>query len=215
MLSKRLYEISRLIEKDKVVFDVGSDHGLLPCFLVKEGICPKAYAGDNKEGPLSRAKETIRKCHLEGKVIPVLGDGIENIADDVNIITICGMGFHTVKHILEGKDLSAYDYLVVQVNKDPDLLRQFISDNGYHIIDEIIVDDNFFYQVEIFDARGHNSYGAIEIKYGPCLLRKRDDDFIRYLKFLRKMHHDIYLRSKDQNRLKEIEEIDAILNNKY
>ncbi|MBR3227423.1 MAG: tRNA (adenine(22)-N(1))-methyltransferase TrmK, partial [Erysipelotrichaceae bacterium] len=61
MLSERLLTISKLIDRDKVVFDVGSDHALLPCFLVREGICPKAYAADNKEGPLNRAKETIRR----------------------------------------------------------------------------------------------------------------------------------------------------------
>ena len=215
MLSKRLLEISRLIEKDKVVFDVGSDHGLLPCFLVEEGICPKAYASDNKEGPLNRARETIKKHHLEGRVIPVLGDGIENIADDVDIITICGMGFHTVKHILEGKDLSRYERIIVQINKDNDLLRQFINDNGYHIIDELVIEDNFYYQVEIFDAKGHNNYGAFEIKYGPCLLKKRDDVFLKYLRFRRQALHDIYLRSKDTDKLEEVKEIDKILNNEY
>ena len=215
MLSKRLREISRLIEKDKVVFDVGSDHGLLPCFLVLEGISPKAYASDNKTGPLNRARETIRKYHLEDRVIPVLGDGIENIAEDVDVITICGMGFHTIKHILEGKDLSAYEQIIVQVNKDNDLLRKFIADNGYHIIDEKVIEDNFYYQVEIFEAKGHNSYGALEIRYGPVLLKRRDETFLEYLRYRRKALYDIYLRSRDTAKLDEISEIDMILNDEY
>ena len=47
ILSKRLKAVADLIEKGKVVFDVGSDHALLPAFLVLQDICPKAYAGDN------------------------------------------------------------------------------------------------------------------------------------------------------------------------
>ena len=70
MLSKRLLQIANLVSKDKVVYDVGSDHGLLPCFLVLNNICPKAYAVDNKIGPLNRTKEAISKYHLEDKVVP-------------------------------------------------------------------------------------------------------------------------------------------------
>ena len=51
MLSKRLREVAKFIDKGKVVYDVGSDHALLPCFLVQEKICDRVYACDNKQGP--------------------------------------------------------------------------------------------------------------------------------------------------------------------
>ena len=52
-----------LIERNKVVFDVGSDHALLPSFLVENGICDKVYAGEIALGPFGitskrRLKET-------------------------------------------------------------------------------------------------------------------------------------------------------------
>ena len=61
MISSRLLQIAMLIDKGKVVFDVGSDHALLPCFLVENGICEKAYAADIALGPLENAKETIER----------------------------------------------------------------------------------------------------------------------------------------------------------
>ena len=213
MLSKRLLEISKLINEDKVVFDVGSDHALLPCFLVKEGIISKAYACDNKEGPLNKAIENIKKYHLEGKVIPVLSNGIDDIEDDVEIITICGMGYYTVKSILENKDLSKYNKIIVQVNKDADLLRKFINDKNFTIEDEIVVFDGFYYEVEVFSAKSHNKYGGLEIKYGPILLQKRDEVFIDYLKDKKKVLEEVYKKSNDPSKLETINEIEQILNN--
>ena len=76
MLSNRLLEIAKLVDKNKVVYDIGSDHGLLPCFLVLNDICPKAYAVDNKVGPLNRTKEAIDRYKLDGRVVPILSDGL-------------------------------------------------------------------------------------------------------------------------------------------
>ena len=211
MLSKRLLEIAKLVDENKVVFDVGSDHGLLPCFLLTNNICPKAYAGDNKELPLSRAKQSISKYGLEGKVIPVLSDGLQKVEDDVDIVVIAGMGFYTVKHILEGKDLSKYDKLIVQVNKDVNLLRQYISDQHYTILDEIVINDGFYYQVVVFNSQYHDSYSDLEIKYGPCLLKKKSKEFLDYLTNHKKKLENIYKKSNNPKTLQTIKEIEGII----
>lgn len=211
MLSKRLLEISKLVDKNKVVFDVGSDHALLPCFLVLNNICSKVYACDNKVGPLNKAKENIKKYHLEDKVIPVLGNGIDNIFEDVDIITISGMGFFTIKEILEGKDLRKYSKIIIQINKDNDLLRAFINDNKYSIINEVIVDDGFFYEILVIDPNKEEKYNDLEIKYGPILLKKKDKIFIDYLNYKKDKYKDIYQKSHDVKLLEEIKEIDEIL----
>ena len=182
MLSKRLNKIAELVDENKVVYDVGSDHGLLPCFLVLNRNCPKAYACDNKEGPLNKAKANIEKYDLKDRVIPILSNGIDDIEDDVNIITIAGMGFYTVRDILEGKDLNKYDKIIVQVNKDTNLLRKWISDHKYKIIDECIVHDDFYYEIVVFNAQNGPKLSDLELKYGPINLRDKTDTFIEYLK---------------------------------
>ena len=74
MISDRLAAIAYMVEKNRVVYDVGSDHGLLPIFLVESNISPKAYAGDNKLGPLENAKKNIEEAKLEK---PKLESGIK------------------------------------------------------------------------------------------------------------------------------------------
>lgn len=211
MLSKRLLKISELVDRNKVVYDVGSDHALLPCFLVMNNIINKAYAVDNKEGPLLKAKENIKKYSLEGKVIPVLSNGIDDINDDVNIITICGMGFYTVKDILDCKDLTKYDKIIVQTNKDTELLRKWISDNNYSIIDETIIEDDFFYEVVVFNASKGRKLSNKEMKFGPINLLKMDSVFIKYLNSLKEHYLEINKMANKSQYLTEINEINNIL----
>ena len=93
MISDRLAAIAYMVEKNKVVFDVGSDHGLLPCFLVESQISNKVYAGDIAQGPLDSAIENINKRGLQDYIIPVLSDGLAKANDDVDVVIISGMGY--------------------------------------------------------------------------------------------------------------------------
>ena len=71
-LSKRLQLIADVISKYKqgsVLADIGSDHGYLPCYLIKNKIITCAYACDVAQGPLDSAKETIKQYGLEDKVL--------------------------------------------------------------------------------------------------------------------------------------------------
>lgn len=200
-----------MIERNKVVFDVGSDHALLPCFLIENGISKKVYAGEIAEGPLQNAKQTIEKRGLEGKIIPVFSDGLAKAADDVDIVVIAGMGYHTIKHILESCDVSRYQYFIVQSNTDVDMLRAYISEKGYTIEDEKVVYDDFYYQVIRFSADLHDPYSDPEIKYGPILLKRRDEVFLAYLKqTLDKLNEINVIANKAEIAVK-ISEIEKIL----
>lgn len=209
MLSKRLLEIAKLVDKNKVVYDIGSDHALLPCFLVSNNICPKAYAVDNKKGPLEKAKKTISEYHLEGKVIPILSDGLDDVKDDVEIVTIAGMGYFTVEKIFKDKDLSKYDKLIVQINKDTQLLRQYISDNHYTILDEKVIKDDFYYEIIVFSTSYHDSYSELEINNGPVLIKNNENK--EYFKYKKDKLLKIYNSSHNEKLIKKIEELDSIL----
>ena len=213
MISDRLAAIAYMIDKNKVVFDVGSDHGLLPCFLVESGISPKAYAGDIAVGPLNNAKENINKRGLTDVVIPVLSDGLEKASNDVDVVTISGMGYHTIKHILDSCDVSRYQYFLVQSNNDVELLRKYISEHGYTIEDERIIYDDFYYQIIKFSADMHDPYTDLQIKYGPILLKKRDHMFLNYLKEKHDKLVEINERANKEEYSITIKEIEDILYN--
>lgn len=212
MLSKRLLKIADFIDDNKVVYDVGSDHALLPCFLILNNKCKKVYACDNKKGPLKKASLNIEKYGLEGKVIPVLANGIDDIENDVNIITISGMGFYTVKDILDNKDLSKYEKIIVQVNKDTKMLRKWISDNRYKIIDEAIVKDDFFYEIVVFNASKGPVLSSFEQEYGPINLMNKTDTFIEYLSQKRLKLASINEKAKKKEYEDKIKELFDIIN---
>lgn len=211
MLSNRLLEIAKLVDKNKVVYDIGSDHGLLPCFLVLNDICPKAYAVDNKVGPLNRTKEAIERYKLEGRVVPILSDGLNDVGADAQIITIAGMGYFTLMDIFEGKDLSKYEKLIIQINKDVDKLRRYISDHNYTILDERIVKEDKFYQIIVFNTNYHDAYSEMEINYGPILLKEKSLCFKEYLEELLIKNKLIYERCSNEKALKKVNEIESLL----
>ena len=213
MISDRLASIAYMIDPNKVVYDVGSDHAYLPCFLIESNIAYKVYANDNKEGPLNNAKTNIKKNNLENKIIPVLCDGIDNSINDIDVITISGMGYYTIEHILDNCDVNRYQYFVVQSNSDVDSLRKYISNHNYTIEDERIIYDDFYYQIIKFSADYHENYSDLEIKYGPILLKKKDSIFKSFLKYRLGTLKDITLKNSDNKLIEEIKEIENILYN--
>lgn len=206
MISKRLTEIASFINKNEVVYDVGTDHGLLPCFLISEGIARKVYASDNKEGPLNKARENISLYRLEDRIIPVLADGLDKCPKDVDVVTISGMGFNTVRGILDRTDLSSYKRLIIQVNKDTKHLRDYISKHNYTIENEKVIFDEFYYEVVSFNTNYHEPYSKLEIEYGPINLKNRNEDFINYISYELNKYREIN-QPKYNRKIEELIEI--------
>ena len=213
MLSPRLLQIAMMVERNKIVFDVGSDHALLPCFLVENEICPKVYAGEIAEGPFGKVKESVMKNGLEGKVIPVFSDGLAKAEDDVDIVVIAGMGYHTIKHILDQCDVSRYQYFLIQANNNVELLRRYLSEHFYTIEDERVVYDGFYYQIIRFSADMHDPYTEKEIRYGPVLLERKDEVFLAYLEDLRNKLIRINQEAHKEDYALTIKEIEEIIYN--
>lgn len=210
MLSKRLLKIASLIKKDDIVYDVGTDHGLLPCYLMQNNLCKKVYAIDNKEGPLAKCEENVAFYHLEGKVIPKLSNGIDDISDDVNTVVIAGMGFYTLKEILDNKDLSNKRF-IVQINKNIYEFRKYLSDHKYKIINEEIIFDDFYYIIIEFTSEPGETLSFSELHFGPLLMKNKTNEYIDYLKYQRKLLNDNNVKYFDPYNEKLIETIDDIL----
>ena len=56
-LSKRLFTVASAVTKGNRIADIGTDHGYVPIFLIKNKICPTGIAMDVNQGPLQRALE--------------------------------------------------------------------------------------------------------------------------------------------------------------
>lgn len=180
---KRIEEIAEMVRKGMVTADIGTDHAFLPIWLIRNGICPKVYACDITEGPLSAARRNIAKEKMEDRIIPVLSDGLDHVPDDVSCIVIAGMGGRTAVGILERgmARLPDLKQIIVEANSETELLRRWISEHGFTIRSErMIRDRNHDYAAVCFDCTPHTAYSDKEIILGPVLMAERSPAFSAY-----------------------------------
>lgn len=217
MLSNRLKAIASLVNNNSIVADIGSDHGLLPCYLIKNKIATKVYAVDNKEGPLSFAIENINYYKLSESVIPILEDGLNNLKSDVNTIVIAGMGFMTIKSILEADFdvLKNINQVITQSNTDINLMRKWIMDNNFLIESEVMIFENDnYYNLINFNPKESKVYKRDDHYYSEYLVSNKDTVYNNYLKDRLEKLEKISEFNKSNDLLKEILIIKNVLKKK-
>ena len=136
MLNARLLICAGMIRQGAHVCDVGTDHALLPVYLLEQGIAAEVIASDIGEGPLHAARQTIERHGLHIRTI--LSDGLQQIPPEgLTDIVIAGMGGETIIHILEQCPFSLSDIsLVLQPMTKAELLREWLYLHGYEIREE-------------------------------------------------------------------------------
>lgn len=150
-LSIRLKAIVSMIEKCDSIIDVGTDHGYVPIYLVKKGITKKAIASDINRGPVEKAKNNITRNNANNQISCRLGSGLSTVKEgEVQIAIIAGMGGNLIRDILED-DLNIvkqFKYMILQPVQNAEVLREYLYNTGYDIIDEeICYDDGKFYEI--------------------------------------------------------------------
>ncbi len=173
-LSKRMNAIKQLVPQGGILADIGCDHAYLPCACVLDQTCIKAYACDVNEGPLQHAMETIQECGVETQVFPILCSGLSQCPEDVDTIIISGMGYETIKSILEADfhRLSRFKRLILQSNSDVELLRDWLSEHYFKIIDEVMVHEGHYYQILAVSPTGGRKLSDDEKLFGPIMPNK-------------------------------------------
>lgn len=140
MNSKRIVAIATLVKKNSLILDIGTDHGYLPIYLLKNNIVNSAIASDISKNALNSAKINIKKNNLENKIKLYVTDGIQDITDKYDTIIISGMGTDTIKHILNSENLPLN--IILQSNTKHYDLRKFMMNKGFAIEKEIVCKDN-------------------------------------------------------------------------
>ncbi len=135
---------------DGTVADIGTDHALLPIYLVMSG-SPRALASDIREGPCNSARANVRKYRLDGKIEVACRPGLDKIEDfSPENILICGMGGEMIASILDASDYPQKSRcrLVLQPQSMQDVLRFHLAANGFRIDCELVVlDSGKYYQL--------------------------------------------------------------------
>lgn len=150
MLTKRLAACAELVTGKGIACDVGTDHAYLAAELLQMGRCKSVIASDIGEGPLQAAKRTLEQAGLLGKAQLILSDGLMQIPPGgVTDVIIAGMGGETMIHILsECQWIQQGVNLILQPMTKAPLLRSWLGENGYALVQEKIVQEGrFFYTV--------------------------------------------------------------------
>lgn len=213
-LSKRLQLVASFVSPGLKMADVGTDHGYIPIYLVKNGLNPYAYACDVNKGPLQRADEHIRMYGLQNQIETRLGSGLTVLEPgEAESILIAGMGGPLMERLLEERpDVTAQvRELVLSPHSEVDRLRRYLHRNGFRIIKEaMVIDDGKFYTVIKAVHGAEELYTENEYRYGKYLLDRRDEVLADYLAdSLRKLQN---LKDKlseagmteEQDRMKEV-----------
>ncbi len=152
-LPKRLLHCAGLVGEGASALDVGTDHALLPCYLISTGRAKFAYASDVAEGPLKSAERTVSRLGLGDRIALIRSDGLKNIPREilssVSDVIISGMGGELIAEILGDIDLLPDGVkLILQPNSRAAALRKFLAENGTRILSESAVrDGKFIYPV--------------------------------------------------------------------
>ncbi|WP_165006056.1 MULTISPECIES: tRNA (adenine(22)-N(1))-methyltransferase TrmK [unclassified Enterococcus] len=193
-LSKRLAAVGDFVPDAARLADIGSDHAYLPVALMLKGKIDYAVAGEVVKGPFESAQKQVKKDGLEDRIIVRLANGLDAIekTDEINAITIAGMGGALIRDILEaGKEnqrLNGNERLILQPNIGEQTLRKWLWQNQYEIIAETILEENKkIYEIIVAEKTEKVvEYSEIELLFGPFLLEEKSEVF--QTKWARELH---------------------------
>ncbi|GGO36626.1 tRNA (adenine(22)-N(1))-methyltransferase TrmK [Deinococcus humi] len=187
-LDARLEAVLGLICTD-VHADIGSDHARLPVRLVREGRVRRCIAVELNPGPLEQARRSVARSRLEAQIEVREGDGFGPILPgEVGSASLCGMGAHTIRRILERAGERLPSVLIVQPNDSALLLRLWAWAAGYHVCAEHLIVGYWPYPVLRLDrASGPDpAYEGLSLdaalKYGPLLLRAGGEALVQQIR---------------------------------
>lgn len=185
MLTPRLAAAASYVLRGRPLADIGTDHAYLPAHLVETGAVPRAIAADVLPGPLEAARSTVLDAGLSHQVELRLGNGLKVLKQgEVATVTICGMGGPLIAEILAAGPLAGIERLVLQPMGGEESLRRWLTENGWQIRDETLVEDGGRIYILIVAERGAMELTAAETYLGPHLLKKGGPLLARYAAIL-------------------------------
>ena len=173
MLDERLSLAAALYEPCDLGADIGTDHGLLPCHLLKENICQRMIFADVSSKALRHAEEQVARQKLTSRATLICADGLDALSQPCGCVSIMGMGGETIASILtRGQERLQGAVLVLSAHTDLHLVRQAVQAVGYHIVrEELCRAAGRFYVVWRAEP-GAVPLSDEEIRFGPLLMQR-------------------------------------------
>lgn len=183
MLSERLQAVVRMVPQTQTVADIGCDHGKVAVWLLKNGRAKFVVCGDISAPSLEKARRLAASMGVQTAVSLRVGSGFDVLSrGEADAAVIAGMGGELMTSILEQGKEKLPDTLVLACQRDADVLRGWLSSNGFVIDDEDLVHEKGHYYPVIRAVRGQSRpLTAAETEFGPVLLAKKPRHIKNYV----------------------------------
>ena len=187
-ISDRLLACAGFVARGDRIADVGCDHGYLSIHLLTQGIARSAIASDVRKQPLLSALRNAEKYGVRDRMEFYLSDGVHNIPRDFDCMVCAGMGADTIISILEAAPwLKNEKYrLVLQCQSKTPMLRKYLSESGWRITEETVLQDGkFLYTVmEVIWQPTYQRLTPMEWYFPPALLENPAQALPAYYKWV-------------------------------
>jgi len=183
-LNERLLAVAKLMLRGQPAADIGTDHSYLPVYLIINGVCPAVIATEKARGPFNNACQLVELLSLDRKIDMRLGPGLTVLKPgEAATVAMAGMGGHVIRDILEASPevAATSQRLVLQPQKNVPLLRQYLQQSNWRIVEEDIAFDHGFYYEIIAAEPGSMQLREDEVLFGPCLLGRPHPLLSQYL----------------------------------
>lgn len=185
MKMQRIKTIIRFIEKNSIVADIGTNHGVVPIYLLEENISKKVIATDISQNSLDKLENKLSEKPSELNIITRCSDGLKDIKPfEVDTIVISGMGGFLIEEILSSslEVAKSSSKLILQPNNSIDHLRGWLNRNGFIIQEENdLFEKEIYYSVLCVLSGLEEPYNQTELKYGRSLIDNKSEVLREYL----------------------------------
>ena len=182
MLQPRLRAIADLVPTGSKLADIGTDHGYIPAVLLLEDKVTSAIASDIGAEPLAHARRTAEIYGVAERMELRLCDGLCDFAPgEADCVVIAGMGGDNIAAILEAAPWTKSGCtLLLQPMSKAEVLRRWLSENGYCVTaEQLVADKGVLYP--ILTVRGGQMPPATDAQAWGGFLLQGDGLYGRYL----------------------------------
>lgn len=179
----------KLIGENFTVADIGADHGYLSESLNRLENINTVYAVEISKKCLKKVIE-LKQNYSLSKIVPVLGNGFENITKvDVSVIAGIG-GFETIRIVQNSKDSKGdykSRYFVLQPSDNAVELKKWIYSSRFKIVyDSVFECAKQFYPlmvIDVLETDNQSKTDMFNLYFGRDNGWK-NEDFEKYLLYL-------------------------------
>lgn len=201
-INTRVDKVLNYIQKGSTVADIGCDHGYVLIKGVTDDIIKSGIGVEVAEGPFNQAKINVHEYNMDDYINIRYGNGLDPVLiNECDVCVIGGMGGRLITNILSDNKEKASNFkrLILQPMNSEFILRKYLLENNWVIVDEDILIEDRLYLYIIAEKGNMEVHDDFIYEIGPVLAKKNNSGRNKYIK------QKIFKLEKILMNLKEVE----------